>query len=72
MRVNQLQPSSRLLIGPLLSIVGFTFMIHSMLAADISSLAYQGEITDLHANAEAQNIPRTGEGLAEAFDLGGI
>ncbi|HBU99679.1 YjgN family protein [Thalassospira lucentensis] len=61
-----------LLIGPLLSIVGFTFMIHSMLAADISSLAYQGEITDLHANAEAQNIPRTGEGLAEAFDLGGI
>jgi len=61
-----------LLIGPLLSIVGFTFMIHSMLAADISSMGYQGQITDLHANAEAQNIPRTGEGLAEAFDLGGI
>ena len=61
-----------LVIAPALNIAGFTFLVHSMLAADISSMGYQGEITDLHANAEALNIPRTGEGLAEAFDLGGI
>ncbi|NIZ03598.1 DUF898 family protein [Thalassospira lucentensis] len=61
-----------LLIAPFFNIMSFTFLVHSVLAATISSLDYDGEITDLHADAHNQNIPRTGEGLAEAFDLGGI
>ncbi|NIY75904.1 DUF898 domain-containing protein [Thalassospira sp. HF15] len=59
-----------LIIAPMFSITAFVFVIHAMLSADINSLDYSGEITDLHANPSQQAAPRTGEGLADALDIG--
>ena len=61
-----------LVITPMFSIAGFVFVIHAMLSADINSLDYTGEVANLHANPSQQAAPRTGEGLADALDIGSI
>lgn len=61
-----------LLATPVFGILTFVGLTHPMLALHVSSLVYDGDIAELHQNTDAQNVPRTGEGLAEAFDLGGI
>lgn len=61
-----------LIASPVFKIASFVAMTHPMLAVQVASLCHDGDVSELHANPDANTVPRTGEGLAEAFDLGGI
>lgn len=60
------------LLGPVQQIVLLPMFVQPLIAAKVSSITMTGEIDRFTVQQVARSEPKTGEGLAEAFDLGGI
>lgn len=63
---------SVMMLGPVQKIFLLPMFFQPLIAAKVSSISVDGEMNTFAIEQVQRAEPRTGEGLAEAFDLGGI